>query len=107
MGVIKVTNALKYYQYMGYLTEAIREKTKFRYHEVNQLGARLSGKTTSDNLELIRAIIEAKKQNASLVVFIFRMRHKDSQEAWSDIIKLLRNYRLPFIVNRGLKIIRL
>lgn len=78
---IVVRHQIPVYSYMDYITEAIREGTDFKYQEVNQLGARLSGKTTSDNVELVRAIIEAHKQRKLMVVVILRMRHKEQINA--------------------------
>lgn len=106
MSKIIVKNPIQVYSYMGYLSDSIKDKRDFKWREVNQLGARLSGKTTSDNIELIRAIIAAKKIKVSLVVLIFRMRHKEVQEAWWDIIQLLKKYRLPIIVNKGKRLVR-
>jgi hypothetical protein len=79
--VIKIENKVAAYHYKSYLSEAIKEGVDFKYSRVNQLGARLSGKTTSDNIELIRAILAAKKKKVSLVIFIFRMRHKEVVQA--------------------------
>jgi len=54
------------YQYLSFIHQAIKNKTPFKYSEINQLGARQSGKTTSDNIELVRAIIEAVKTKQTL-----------------------------------------
>ena len=78
---ISIKNELEAYQYMGYLSKAIKEGTDFEYARVNQLGARLSGKTTSDNIEMLRAILEAHRRKVSLVIYVFRMRHKDVNDA--------------------------
>lgn len=107
MEVIRIKNEVKYYQYMSYLSVAINEGADFKSSRVNQLGARLSGKTTSDNIELIRAILAARRKKVSLVVFIFRMRHKEVIQAWGDIVQLLHKYKLPIIINKGAKLIKL
>lgn len=105
--VIKIENKVAAYHYKSYLSEAIKEGVDFKYSRVNQLGARLSGKTTSDNIELIRAILAAKKKKVSLVIFIFRMRHKEVVQAWGDIVQLLHKYKLPIIINKGTRLIQL
>lgn len=81
MEVIKIENKVVAYQYMDYLSESIRAGTDFKYSRVNHLGARLSGKTTSDNIELVKAVIAARRKRVSLVIFIFRMRHKEVVQA--------------------------
>lgn len=104
---MKSQDKVEWFCLLSFFSDAIRNNTPFKYYQVNQLGARLSGKTTSDNIEIVRAIIAASKKKLSLVVFIFRMRHKDVYEAWSDIIKILQLYKMPIIINRGLILIRI
>ena len=91
-----VKNNLLAYQYVGYISEAIRNRIPFKYSEVNQLGARLSGKTTSDNIELVRAIIAAGHTKQKLFISILRMRHNMVAKAWKDIIGVLNMFRIPF-----------
>jgi hypothetical protein len=86
---------------MEFITKAIRDGVTFKYREVNQLGARLSGKTTSDNIELVRAIIAAAKAKTSLFILILRMRHNQIGNAWNDIVKVLREYKLPYKIWKG------
>lgn len=106
MKVISIKNQVKCYQYMDYLEDAILDGSDFKWVRVNQLGARLSGKTTSDNIALIRAVLAARRKKVSLVIFIFRMRHKEVPQAWGDIIQLLYKYKMPIIINKGAKMIR-
>lgn len=73
--MITVKHTIPQYEYLGFITDAIKNSEPFKYTEINQLGARLSGKTTSDNIELIRAIIYAAKQRKPLFIMILRMRH--------------------------------
>jgi hypothetical protein len=60
-----VKHSIPAYYYLQFISQAIRDRKPFKYSEINQLGARLSGKTTSDNIELVRAIIEASKSQVS------------------------------------------
>lgn len=74
---ITVSSNSPAYKYMGYIRDAIANRESFKYNEINQLGARKSGKTTSDNIELVRAMIAANKTKQSLFILIVRMRHKE------------------------------
>ncbi len=49
----------------------------------------ITRKTTSDNIEMLRAILGAYRKKVSLVIYVFRMRHKDVNDAWNDLLKLL------------------
>ena len=98
---------IKAYSYMSYLSDNIKQNRPFKYYTIHQLGARLSGKTTCDNFEVLKAVITAAKKKKSLVIFIFRMRHKDWIDAWNDILHLATLYKLPAIINRGRGLIRI
>lgn len=104
---IRIENKLEAYHYMNYLESAILEDSDFKWATIKQLGARLSGKTTSDNIELIRAILAARKKKVRLVIFIFRMRYKHVIQAWNDIAQLLQKYQMPTIVNKGNRLIQI
>lgn len=94
------------YEYMRYIRDAIANKEPFKYSEVNQLGARLSGKTTSDNIELIKAIFRAAKTKQRLFILVVRMHHKNVPDAWEDIINILNKLKLPYKTWSGKGIIR-
>jgi hypothetical protein len=51
-------------------------------------------------------VLWAYRKKVSLVAFIFRMRHKDTQEAWNDILQLFIKYKMPIIINKGRRLIR-
>ena len=104
---IIVKHQIPCYYYMEFITKAIRDGVAFKYREVNQLGARLSGKTTSDNIELVRAIIAAAKAKRSLFILILRMRYNKIGDAWNDIVKVLREYKLPYKIWKGRWLIRI
>ena len=55
---------------------------------------------------MLRAILGAYRKKVSLVIYVFRMRHKDVNDAWNDLLKLLWKYKMPIIINKGLRIIR-
>lgn len=106
MKKIVVKQAIPEYFYIEFITRAIREGTSFKYTEINQLGARNSGKTTSDNIELVRAIIAAYKAKTSLYILILRMRYKNEDDVWNDMLKILDNYKLPYKTWTGKRLIR-
>jgi hypothetical protein len=69
------------YNYLHYLEDAVKSGEDFKYNTVYQIGARFSGKTGAGSVAVVRAVIEAWRQRRRLVVYLFRMRHKDVKES--------------------------
>lgn len=89
------------FNYLDYLPLAIRSKGDFKYSEVNQITARYAGKTAAGCIALVKCIVEARRANLPLVIYQFRMRHKDIDKLWNENLTWLNHYQIPYFTRKS------
>lgn len=92
---------IKAFNYLDYLPQAIIANENCKYSEIHQITARYAGKTVAGTIALIKCIIEAKRANKKLVIYQFRMRHKDVDKLWGENINWLNYYRIPYYTRKS------
>lgn len=96
-----VNYKIEAFNYLDYLPLAIRNNGNFKYSEVHQITARYAGKTVAGIIALIKCIIESKLADRKLVIYQFRMRHKDIDKLWNENLTWLNHYRIPYYTRKS------